>query len=59
MKYNDYQNIKTKPFGNSNKITLTCNKQNSTALKLYENKGFAKTGNEDDDEIELTKLLTN
>ena len=51
--------IKTKPFGNSNKITLTCNKQNSTALKLYENKGFAKTGNEDDDEFELTKLLTN
>ena len=51
--------IKTKPFGNSNQITLTCNKQNSIALKLYENKGFAKTGNEDDDEIELTKLLTN
>ena len=51
--------IKTKPFGNSNKITLTCNKQNSIALKLYENKGFAKTGNEYDDEIELTKLLTN
>ena len=45
--------IKTKPFGNSNRVALTCNKQNAIAKKLYENKGFLATGNEYDDEIEL------
>ena len=49
--------IKTKPFGNSNRVALTCNKQNDIAKKIYENKGFVKTGNEDDDEIELAMIL--
>ena len=45
--------IKTKPFGDSGRIVLTCNKSNFIAKKLYEDKGFSATGNEDGDEIEL------
>ena len=45
--------IRTKPFGDSDRIALTCNKGNSIARKLYENKGFSATGVEDEDEIEL------
>ena len=45
--------IKTKPFGDSGRIALTCNKDNPVARKLYEKKGFSATGNEDEDEIEL------
>ena len=32
--------IRTKPFGNSGRIALTCNKNNPIARKLYERKGF-------------------
>lgn len=46
--------IKTKPFGDCGRIALTCNKENPVAKKLYENKGFAATGVEYDDEMELT-----
>ena len=46
--------IKTKPFGDSTRVALTCNKDNAAARKLYENKGFLATGVEDEDEIELT-----
>ncbi|WP_199712438.1 GNAT family N-acetyltransferase [Butyrivibrio sp. CB08] len=49
--------IKTKPFGDSNRVVLTCNKGNSVAMKLYENKGFSATGNEDEDEIEMLMLV--
>ena len=45
--------IRTKPFGSSNQIALTCNKENPVARKLYESRGFAATGVEDGDEIEL------
>ena len=45
--------IRTKPFGDSDRVALTCNKSNSTARKLYERKGFSATGVEDEDEIEL------
>ncbi len=45
--------IATKPFGDSDKIALTCNRDNSAALKLYESMGFSATGQEYDDEIEL------
>ena len=46
--------IRTKPFGTSDRVALTCNKKNPAARKLYERKGFSATGNEDEDEIELT-----
>ena len=49
--------IRTKPFGDSNRIALTCNKNNPVAEKLYESKGFAPTGVEDEDEIELVLML--
>ena len=45
--------IKTKPFGDSNRVALTCNKNNPIARKLYESKGFTATGIEDYDEVEL------
>ena len=45
--------IRTKPFGNSNRVALTCSKENPIALTLYERKGFAASGAGDEDEIEL------
>lgn len=50
--------IASKPFGQSNKVVLTCNKDNVIAQHLYYKLGFKETGNEeDDDEIELALLL--
>ena len=49
--------IKSKPFGDSGRIALTVNKENPTARKLYEQKGFAATGIEDEDEVELVLTL--
>ena len=49
--------IRKKPFGGSNRIALTCSKNNPLALKLYERKGFAATGAEDGDEIKLVLTL--
>ena len=49
--------IKTKPFGTSNRVTLTCSLDNIHAMKLYKRKGFSETGAEDEDEIELSMLL--
>ena len=49
--------IKTKPFGTSNRIALTCNTENAPALHLYTSLGFAPTGAKYDDEIELVLTL--
>ena len=49
--------IKTKPFGDSNRVALTCNKDNPAAKKLYEKKGFSATGVEDEDEIEMVLMV--
>ena len=49
--------IRTKPFGDSDRVALTCNKDNAAARKLYESRGFAATGTEDEDEIELAMTL--
>ena len=46
--------IRTKPFGTSDKVTLTCNQGNTHALHLYHSKGFAETGESDEDGIELS-----
>lgn len=48
--------IKTKPFGSSERVTLTCNKENLRALNLYKSKGFTETGAEDGEEIELSLM---
>ena len=49
--------IRTKPFGDSDRVALTCNKENPLAIKLYEKKGFVPTGTEYDDEIELAMTV--
>ena len=49
--------IRTKPFGVSDRVALTCNKNNLVARQLYEKKGFVATGNKFDDEIELVLTL--
>ena len=49
--------IRTKPFGTSDRVALTCNKDNPVARKVYENKGFRATGVEDEDEIELVLTI--
>lgn len=49
--------ILTKPFGDSNRVALTCNRDNPLARKLYEGRGFATTGVEDEDEVELALTL--
>lgn len=50
--------IRTKPFGDSDRVALTCGKTNAAARKLYERKGFRATGVEDDDEIEMAMHLS-
>ncbi|MDO4867247.1 MAG: GNAT family N-acetyltransferase [Clostridia bacterium] len=49
--------IKKKPFGDSDRVALTCHKDNSIARGLYERKGFCATGVEDEDEVELAMTL--
>ncbi|WP_373732631.1 hypothetical protein [Bacteroides heparinolyticus] len=49
--------IRTKPFGTSNRIALTCNKNNAVARKLYERKGFTVTGIEDEGELEFVLYI--
>lgn len=49
--------IRTKPFGDSNRVTLTCNINNQIAMRLYHGIGFAETGVEDEDEVELSLVL--
>ena len=39
--------IQKKPFGESDRVALTCNKDNPVARELYESKGFVATGIED------------
>ncbi|MBQ6419727.1 MAG: GNAT family N-acetyltransferase [Clostridia bacterium] len=45
--------IRTKPFGPSDRVALTCHRENARALDLYKRKGFTETGAVYDDEIEL------
>ena len=49
--------IRTKPFGDSGRVALTCNRNNPIARQLYERKGFSATGIEDEDEIELVMTI--
>ena len=49
--------IRKKPFGDSGRVALTCNRNNPIARQLYERKGFSATGIEDEDEIELVMTI--
>ena len=49
--------IKAKPFGPSNRVTLTCNQENIHALSLYKSKGFTETGAVYEEEIELSLMI--
>ena len=49
--------VAEKPFGPSGRVVLTCNKENPKAIGLYKSLGFSETGNEDEDEIELSLQL--
>lgn len=49
--------IQAKPFGSSNRVTLTCNRDNIQALNLYKGRGFTETGAVDEDEIELSLMM--
>ena len=49
--------IGTKPFGDSGRVALTCNRNNPIARQLYERKGFSSTGIEDENEIELVMTI--
>lgn len=45
------------PFGDSDRVALTCNKDNPVAEKLYESREFTPTCVEDEDEVELVLML--
>ena len=49
--------IRTKPFGDSDRVALTCNRDNPVAQKLYKSRGFSATGNGDEDELEMAATL--
>ena len=49
--------IRTKPFGSSDQVSLTCAPDNTVAYNLYTSLGFTKTGRYDDGEMELALKL--
>ncbi|MCR5716682.1 MAG: GNAT family N-acetyltransferase [Lachnospiraceae bacterium] len=46
--------IQTKPFGDSDRVTLTCHRENQCALSLYHHLGFTETGVAYEEELELS-----
>ena len=49
--------IASKPFGNSNHVSLTCAPDNKAAYGLYKRLGFNESGRSDEDEVELELYL--
>lgn len=49
--------IGMKPFGDSNRVVLTCSKKNSAALRIYKKAGFSFTGQQDEEELEMVLYL--
>jgi len=51
--------IRQKPLGPSDRVALTCHRDNAVARRLYESRGFRPTGVEDGDEAELAMTVVN
>lgn len=51
--------IRTKPFGTSNRVALTCHLDNEAARRLYASLGFQPTGDVDDGEEAYVLMLDN
>ena len=51
------EDIGMKPFGDSNRVVLTCSKENSAALHIYKKAGFSFTGQQDEEELEMVLYL--
>ena len=49
--------IRSKPFGGSNTVLLTCNPDNKAAYNLYQSLGFTETGRKDEEEVEMSYVL--
>lgn len=49
--------IRSKPFGGSDRVVLTCSRDNKAAMSLYRSIGFTLTGNSDEEEDELALTL--
>ena len=49
--------IKLMPFGKSNEVILTCNKENSHAIYIYKKLGFKATGEVDEDEVTMKLIV--
>lgn len=49
--------IKSKPFGGSNDVILTCNIANSHGIYIYKKLGFKDTGERDEDEIVMKLVI--
>ena len=45
--------IRTKPFGQSSHVLLTCSTENRRAYDLYHRLGFTESGRRDEEEVEL------
>lgn len=50
--------IRTKPFGDANRVLLTVSPENHAACGLYRALGFSETGRSDEDEMEMGLSLT-
>lgn len=50
--------IKSKPFGSSDTVILTCSPENTAAYALYESLGFKKTDGGDDEEDEMKLVIS-
>lgn len=49
--------IRTKPFGASDLVLLTCSPENQIAYRLYSELGFTETGRTDEDAVEMSLRL--
>ena len=50
--------IRTKPFGDTGRIALSCHRDNLRAARLYESRGFSATGAGNGEEFELVLRLS-